>query len=245
MEHLTAIVLAAGRGTRMLSETPKVLHGLLDEPLLSYPLRLLDEIGVAKKLVVVSGDADGDRVAAALAGFPGIDWPRQQVPRGTADAVAAALEALPDERGDVLIICGDVPLLRPDTLKSFYHRHQQNRAGLSVLTAVLNEGGSYGRVLVDDEGRPTAIVEARDATAEELEVKRINSGTYLVELGLLRRALAATGCNNAQGEYYLTDIVAFARREGVVTSFWDVDDEQEILGINTRADLVALEEILA
>ncbi len=245
MEHLTAIVLAAGRGTRMLSETPKVLHRLLDEPLLSYPLRLLDEIGVAKKLVVVSGDEDGDRVAAALAGFPGVDWPRQQVPRGTADAVAAALAALPDESGDVLIVCGDVPLLRPETLKSFYHRHRQSRAGLSVLTAVLSEGGSYGRVLVDAGERPIAIVEARDATAEELEVRRINSGTYLVEIGLLRRALATIGCDNAQGEYYLTDIVAFACREGVATSCFDVADEREILGVNTRADLVALEDILA
>ncbi len=245
MQNLTAIVLAAGRGTRMLSARPKVLHKLLDEPLLSYPLRALGELGIKRQLVVVSGDQDGDLVASSLAAFPGLEWPRQIQARGTADAVTSALKILDGVSGSVLILCGDVPLLSRATLQLFHQKHQQSRSQLTVLTAVLDDGGSYGRVLLDDGGLPEAIVEAQDATLEQLSVKRINSGTYLVDIDLLRRVLAATGCDNAQGEYYLTDIVAFARREGAPTAIFDILDNREILGINTRGDLVDLEKIMA
>jgi bifunctional UDP-N-acetylglucosamine pyrophosphorylase/glucosamine-1-phosphate N-acetyltransferase len=195
--------------------------------------------------VVVSDDADGDLVSSSFSQFSPLEWPRQKEQRGTADAVAAALPALAGVQGEVLILCGDVPLLRPETLLAFQRHHRAAGAGLSVLTAVLDDGGSYGRVLLDDQGSPTAIVEARDASSAELEVRRINSGTYLVDLELLRQALTATDCDNAQGEYYLTDMVAFARRHGVKVSCLDVDDPDEILGVNTRADLVHLESLLA
>ena len=123
MQNLIAIVLAAGRGTRMLSARPKVLHKLLDEPLLSYPLRALAELGIKQQLVVVSGDQDGDLVAGSMAAFPGLEWPRQIQARGTADAVAAALKNLDGVSGSALILCGDVPLLSSTTLELFY----QNR----------------------------------------------------------------------------------------------------------------------
>jgi bifunctional UDP-N-acetylglucosamine pyrophosphorylase/glucosamine-1-phosphate N-acetyltransferase len=245
MKDLIAVVLAAGKGTRMQSRTPKVLHRLLREPLLFYPLQLLDELGVGRTLVVVSGDQDGDLVSNSFPAFPQLEWPRQMFQKGTADAVAAALEQLSGVRGELLILCGDVPLLRRETVARFYRAHKESGAGLSVLTAVLEDGGAYGRVLVDEKGSPTAIVEARDASSAELEVRRINSGTYLVDLELLRQALTATDCDNAQGEYYLTDMVAFARRHGVKVSCLDVDDPDEILGVNTRADLVHLESLLA
>ncbi|MBN2707004.1 MAG: bifunctional UDP-N-acetylglucosamine diphosphorylase/glucosamine-1-phosphate N-acetyltransferase GlmU [Deltaproteobacteria bacterium] len=245
MDKLNAIVLAAGRGTRMLSSCPKVLHSLLDRPILSYPLQTLSELKVKRRLVVVGEDEVGDQVVEALAYESGLEWPRQASPRGTADAVAAALPLLAAERGTVLIVCGDVPLLRPETLKAFYLQHQIKQAKLSVLTAVLDKGGSYGRVMLDGRGRPEAIIEARDASPEQLACTRINSGTYLVDLDLLRRALAATDCRNAQGEYYLTDMVAFARSRDEATAIFDIDDVREILGINTRADLVALEKIMA
>ncbi|MCD6292737.1 MAG: bifunctional UDP-N-acetylglucosamine diphosphorylase/glucosamine-1-phosphate N-acetyltransferase GlmU, partial [Deltaproteobacteria bacterium] len=245
MQDLTAIVLAAGRGTRMKSVLPKVLHRLLDEPLLSYPLRALSELGVKKQLVVVSGDQDGDQVKASMFDFPAIEWPRQIQARGTADAVAAALQILDGVSGTVLILCGDVPLLSSSTLQLFYQKHQQSKAQLTILTAVLDDGGSYGRIILDAAGLPEAIVEAKDATLEQLSVKRINSGTYLVDIDLLRRALAQTGCDNAQGEYYLTDMVAFARKSGESTAIFDISDNREILGINSRADLVHLEKIMA
>jgi len=245
MKDLIAVVLAAGKGTRMQSKTPKVLHHLLREPLLFYPLQLLDDLGVGRRLVVVSDDEDGDLVSGSLAAFPEVEWPRQMFQKGTADAVAAALEHLDGARGELLILCGDVPLLRRETVARFYRAHKENGCGLSILTAVLEAGGAYGRVLVDEEGTPTAIVEARDASSAELDVRRINSGTYLVDLDLLRQALSATDCDNAQGEYYLTDMVAFARRHGVKVSCLDVDDPDEILGVNTRVDLVHLESLLA
>ena len=245
MQNVTAIVLAAGRGTRMKSVYPRVLHKILDEPLLSYPLRALAELGIRRQLVVVSGDQEGDQVADSLVSFSGIEWPRQIQARGTADAVTAALTTLDGVSGSVLILCGDVPLLSPATLQLFYQKHRQSQAQLTILTAVLDDGGSYGRIILDAEGLPEAIVEAKDATPEQLSVTRINSGTYLVDIELLRRALAETGCDNAQGEYYLTDMVAFARRIGARTAILDILDSREILGINTREDLVALEKILA
>ena len=245
MQNITAIVLAAGRGTRMQSVRPKVLHKILDEPLLSYPLRALAEFAIKRQLVVVSGDQDGDQVVSSMAAFPGIEWPRQIRARGTADAVAAALKNLDGVSGSVLILCGDVPLLTSATLQLFHQKHQQSQSQLTILTAVLDDAGSYGRILLDAEGLPEAIVEAKDATFEQLSIERINSGTYLVDIDLLRRALAATNCDNAQGEYYLTDMVAFARREGVPTAIFDLLDNREILGINTRGDLVDLEKIMA
>jgi len=229
----------------MQSQYPKVLHELLGEPLLSYPLRVLSGLGIEKTVVVISGDDDGDRVKAAFSELTSIMWARQMVPRGTADAVAAALKNLENVTGDVLIFCGDVPLLTAATLTAFYEKHHRNKAKLSVMTAVLEDGSAYGRVLVDEDETPLAIVEAKDASAEQLEIKRINSGTYIVDIDLLRRALAETDCNNAQGEYYLTDMVSCARREGVVTAIYDVCDSREILGVNSRRDLVSLEAIMA
>ncbi len=245
MESLNAVVLAAGRGTRMCSRCPKVLHRLLGEPLLFYPLLLLEQLGVGRRLVVVSADADGDRVQAAFADFPGVAWCRQSEQRGTADAVAAALPSLAERAGELLILCGDVPLLRPETIRAFYRHHRECGAQLSVLTALLEDAGAYGRVKLDAQGRPEAIIEARDASPEELAIRRVNSGVYIVELELLHEALAAVGCDNAQREFYLTDIVAFARRQRMETSCFDLADADEILGVNTRGDLVHLEQLLA
>ncbi len=245
MQNVTAIVLAAGRGTRMKSVHPKVLHQLLGEPLLSYPLRALAELGIEKQLVVVSGDQDGDLVENSMADFPSLEWPRQIEARGTADAVAAALKNLDGVSGSALILCGDVPLLTTATLQLFYQKHCQSRSQMTILTAVLDDAGSYGRIVLDEKGLPQEIVEAKDATFDQLKTTRINSGTYLVDLDLLRRALSATDCNNAQGEYYLTDMVAFARREEAQTAIYDLADSREILGINTRADLVELEKVMA
>lgn len=245
MQDLTAIVLAAGRGTRMQSKVPKVLHEILGEPLLAYPLRLLSDVGIEKPVVVISGDEVGESVKSMLKQSFNVDWALQLTAKGTADAVAAGLKNLEGVSGSVLILCGDVPLLTADTLKNFYDKHCQTKAKMSILTALLNDGASYGRVLLDAAGTPLEIVEAKDATPEQLEVKRINSGTYIVDIDLLRQALAETDCNNAQGEYYLTDMVAFARRQGVATSIYDVVDSREILGINSRSDLIRLEAFMA
>ena len=245
MQDLTAIVLAAGRGTRMHSKVPKVLHKILGEPLLAYPLRLLSVIGVERQVVVIGGDTVGETVKSTIESSFKVDWAVQETAKGTADAVAAGLQNLEGISGSVLILCGDVPLLTVATLKHFYDKHCQSDSKMSILTAVLNDGASYGRVLIDAAGAPSEIVEAKDATAEQLAVKRINSGTYIVDIDLLREALAETGCDNAQGEYYLTDMVAFARRRGVATAIYDVEDSREILGINTRSDLILLESFMA
>ncbi len=245
MQDLTAIVLAAGRGTRMQSKVPKVLHEILGEPLLAYPLRLLSGIGVERQVVVIGGDTVGEAVKSTIESSFNVDWAIQITARGTADAVAAGLQNLDGISGSVLILCGDVPLLTADTLKSFYDKHCRSGSRMSILTAVLSAGANYGRVLIDDAGVPLEIVEAKDATPEQLAVKRINSGTYIVDIDLLREALAETGCDNAQGEYYLTDMVAFARSRGVATAIYDVKDSHEILGINTRSDLIFLESLMA
>ncbi|MBW1645582.1 MAG: bifunctional UDP-N-acetylglucosamine diphosphorylase/glucosamine-1-phosphate N-acetyltransferase GlmU [Deltaproteobacteria bacterium] len=244
MAAVAAMILAAGQGTRMKSALPKVLHPLLGQPMLFYPLRLLADLGIEQPVVVVGNGREAVEAAVGAA-WPGavFAWQRQQ--RGTADAAAAAMEKLAAFSGPVIILCGDVPLLRTATVAALLDRHRERQAAVTVLTAVLAEAGAYGRVVVDGAGELERIVEARDATAAELAINRINSGTYCVDAAFLRRVLAAIDCQNAQGEYYLTDMVAKAREAGLPVAWLDAGDPDEIQGINDRRQLARAEQVLA
>lgn len=243
MDHIAAIVLAAGKGTRMKSSVSKMLHPLLGLPLLSYPLRALKKLEVGRQVVVIG--SSGQEVMDAFSGWSGVSFAWQYEQKGTADAAAVALTELEDFSGDILIVCGDVPLLRAETLRELMHKHRQTKAVLSVLSAVLPDGGAYGRLVLDPAGELVKIVEARDASPAELEICRINSGIYCVDADFLRRALVGIDCDNAQGEYYLTDMVAEASQAGKKLMFLDVDDQDEIMGINDREQLSQAEMLLA
>jgi bifunctional UDP-N-acetylglucosamine pyrophosphorylase / glucosamine-1-phosphate N-acetyltransferase len=225
---LHVVILAAGLGKRMQSDLPKVLHRVAGRPLLYWPVALAQEIGAASIVVVLGHGRDA--VAAALeARFPrAVTTVLQDPPRGTGDAVRHALAALPDNPdARVLILSGDVPLLTRATVD----RLLTVDAPLGIVTMRPPSPEGYGRVLRDRD-RVVGVVEHRDATADERAVGEVNAGIYAVRLGFLRQALATLGTDNAQGEIYLTDIVARAPAVGVVDAPFE-----EVSGINDRVEL--------
>jgi bifunctional UDP-N-acetylglucosamine pyrophosphorylase/glucosamine-1-phosphate N-acetyltransferase len=239
-----AIVLAAGLGTRMRSARAKVLHELGGEPMIARVMRSLAPLRPAPLVVVVGHQSD--EVAAAARAFTPqgqVEAARQPTQRGTGDAARCGLEAFaPDFDGDVLVLYGDMPLIRPETLQTFIDEHRRTGADVSFVTAMLDDGGMYGRVVRErDSGEVRAIVEARDATPAELAIREINTGVYLFRAAVLRVALAELRPNNAQGEYYLTDLVAIARRGGLAVKAWCAPEAAQFAGINSLKEMAEME----
>lgn len=233
-EDLAVLVLAAGQGTRMKSNLVKALHPLMGQPMLAHVLNSARYLNPARLVVVVGHQAE--RVEAAV-GAEDLTFVRQTEQLGTGHAVAQAREALAGFAGTVLILSGDVPLLSPQTMLDFLAAHAQSGAVLSVLSVELLEGGAYGRVIRDEKGYLARLVEARDATAEELAVSEINTGIYAVQAGLLFEAVGRLKPDNDQNEYYLTDMVALAREQGLSVAAIMSPDPEEALGVNDRAEL--------
>ncbi|HJU28753.1 MAG TPA: bifunctional UDP-N-acetylglucosamine diphosphorylase/glucosamine-1-phosphate N-acetyltransferase GlmU [Candidatus Binataceae bacterium] len=241
--QIAAIVLAAGLGTRMRSGRAKVLHELGGEPMLARTLRSVALIDPNPLAVVVGHQAE-QVASVARAALPDRDvrFALQREQRGTGDAARRALDSIPPGfNGDVLIAYGDMPMLRPATLRGFIDDHRRRRAKLSFISAKIADPASYGRVVRDVSGRVRAIVEARDATANELAIAEINTGIYLAEGNFLRAALAELRPDNAQHEFYLTDIIAIARRLGIDAHAWIAADANEFAGINSREELALME----
>jgi len=238
-----AIVLAAGLGTRMRSARAKVLHELGGEPMIARVMRSLAPLGAAPQIVVVGHQ--GDEVAtAARASVPGVsvEVARQPAQRGTGDAARCGLEAFaPQFDGDVLILYGDMPMIRAATLQAFIAQHRRAGAEVSFISAMLDDAGSYGRVVRDRAGAVAAIVEARDASPAELAIREVNTGVYLARAAVLRAAFAELRPNNAQGEYYLTDLVAIARSGGLAVEAWCAPTAAEFAGINSLKEMAEME----
>lgn len=240
-ERLAVVVLAAGQGTRMKSAHAKVLHHLGGKPLLRHVLDACAPLGAAHTVVVVGHQAE--KVEAACGGH-GARFALQREQRGTGHAVATACAAqLGGFDGDVVIVYGDVPLLETTTLRRLLRRHREQGALLSLLTTMVDDPFGYGRIVRDGDGLLEAIVEERDATTAQRSIREVNPGIYCVRSEFLVEALAGLVPNNAQGELYLTDIVAAAVQRGgpVVT---EPVDPHEVAGINSRAELARLEAIL-
>ena len=241
-QQLGVIILAAGKGTRMRSDRAKVLHHLAGTPLLTHVLRTSQSLHPSRLVVVVGHQAAAVQAAAqAACGGEGVRFALQQEQRGTGDAVRAAKEQFAGFRGDILIVSGDVPLLTPQTLTQFVTAHQEHRATLSVLTAQRADPAQYGRVMRRSDGQVVRIVEARDASAQEFSVQEINTGIYCVRADFLFSALDRLQPTNAQGEYYLTDIVAAAVRAGLPTRAVLTPDFHEVEGVNSRQELARME----
>ena len=235
MEGIATIILAAGKGTRMKSDLVKVLHPLLGLPMLSYPIELsLKGIKAEKTIVIVGHQAD--RIQERFKNLP-IEFALQEKQLGTGHAVLQAIPFLQSFRGTVLILCGDVPLVKMETLHSFIETYRENESTLAVLTAVLENPFGYGRILRNPEGWLEKIVEEKDASEEERTIREINTGIYCVKAPFLKEGLKEVGKENAQGEYYLTDLVGIAREKGLRCSAHIVSDPMEVMGINTRIDL--------
>ena len=242
MEGIATIILAAGNGTRMKSELVKVLHPILGLPMLFYPIELsLKGIKAEKTIVVVGHQAD--RIQGMFKNFK-IDIALQKKQLGTGHAVLQAIPFLQSFSGTVLILCGDVPLVELETLRSFIDTYKENGSTLSVLTAVVEKPFGYGRILRNSEGWLEKIVEEKDASEKERMIREINTGIFCVKAPFLMEGLREIGKENAQGEYYLTDLVEVAKKRGLRCSAHIVADPVEVMGINTRVDLAMANEVL-
>ena len=242
MEGIATIILAAGKGTRMKSEVVKVLHPILGLPMLSYPVDLSINGIQAEKTIVVVG-YQGDRIKEKFKN-PQIQFVLQQEQLGTGHAALQAIPFLKTFTGTVLILCGDVPLVKADTLRSFIGAFSESNGILSVLTTVVEDPFGYGRILRSPEGWLEKIVEEKDAAEKERSIREINTGIYCVKVSFLIEGLGEIGKDNAQGEYYLTDLVEIAKKKGLRCSAHIVSDPVEVMGINTRVDLAIASEVL-
>ena len=242
---LAAIVLAAGEGKRMKSAVPKVLHPLAGRPLLHYPLRAARDLG-ASTLVVVASPTSRDAIARYVAeAFPDthVEVCVQESPRGTGDAARVGIQHLPQQATRALLLYADTPLLGMETLRELLDRTRAGDAPLGVLTCELDDPSGYGRILRDASCFVERIVEDRDLSGDaERAVREINAGVYIGDTQLLREALEQVQPNNAQGEYYLTDVVAIVRKSGGVIGV--VGHPDALVGVNDRVQLVAAEQLM-
>ncbi|MBW2650935.1 MAG: NTP transferase domain-containing protein [Deltaproteobacteria bacterium] len=240
-ENPATVILAAGKGTRMKSDLAKVLHPICGKPMLWHVVALAEKIGSEKTVVVTGHQADLIKEAMK---DEDLIYVHQEKQLGTAHAVLQAGDALRDFDGDVLILCGDVPLLLHSTIAGLLENHRAGGGAITVMTALLDDPGNYGRVVKNKEGEVLKIVEARDANTEEKMIKEINTGIYCAENAFLFEAVRKIDNKNAQGEYYLTDIFELARREKHKTGSFIIDDPSEAMGINTPDDLKTAERIM-
>ncbi|PYR75644.1 MAG: bifunctional UDP-N-acetylglucosamine diphosphorylase/glucosamine-1-phosphate N-acetyltransferase GlmU [Acidobacteria bacterium] len=241
MSDTHVVVLAAGKGTRMKSLEPKVVHRALGVPLIEHVLRAADPLRPQTTVVILGHRAE--RVQEILGKRLGLLFALQEPQLGTAHALLQAEPHLRGCRGTVVLLYGDVPLLRPATLRTLVETHHARGALATVLTAHVDRPFGYGRIVRED-GRIVAIVEEKDATPEQRAITEINSGIYAFELEPLFGALREIAPANAQGEYYLPDLVRIYRSRGLTVETVVLDDAREILGVNSRKELAELTAIL-
>ncbi|MHB9098136.1 MAG: NTP transferase domain-containing protein [Syntrophales bacterium] len=233
-EGFRTIILAAGKGKRMKSDLAKVLHPVGGVPMLTHPIAAARTAGSRKIVVVIGHQAERIR---RLFDKDDLIFVEQHDQLGTGHAVLQAREVFQDYEGTIVILCGDVPLILPETVRVLHDRHRSEKAIVTVLTTIPDKPAGYGRVVKADDGTILRIVEDKDATSEEKQIREINTGIYCVESRFLFTALAGLGNRNVQGEYYLTDIVQIASGKGLRVTSALAADPVEVMGINTPEEL--------
>lgn len=242
MERLKAVILAAGKGTRMKSELPKVIHKALGKEMVKYSIEAAMEAGAKEEDICLVVGHKAELVKETVGNQ--ISYVLQEEQLGTGHAVLCAKEFI-GEDGFTMVLCGDTPLITGKTLKALVEVHEKEGNAITVLTAKMDDPTGYGRIIKDSWGKFVKIVEQKDATLEEQRVDEINSGMYLFDSAILSRALAKLTNDNAQGEYYLTDTIEIVKSEGLgEVATVTVQDVDEIKGVNSPEQLQEAEEIL-
>lgn len=231
---IAAVILAAGLGKRMNSLLPKVLHPLHGVPMLQYVIDTLQQLKPEKIITVVGQNAE--QIKNAVHGSDALLFVQQRNPKGTGDALLHAVPLLRRFQGTIIVVNGDAPLLTAGTIRHFLRRHSRKGNDISLLSFLASDPISYGRLLRDEHQRILSIVEERDATSAQRKIREVNSGIYAFEPHALE-LLRDLPLNEAKGEYYLTDVVGIARREGMAIDAFCTDSEEELMGVNTREDL--------
>jgi bifunctional UDP-N-acetylglucosamine pyrophosphorylase/glucosamine-1-phosphate N-acetyltransferase len=244
--QLSAIVLAAGPGKRRGSSLAKVLHPLGGQPLIQHVVTSARKIGVNPIVLVVGHQADAVQEVFGK-DEKDLFFAVQAEQLGTGHATSVGASAMPETSGDVLVLCGDVPLLRPETLRDLVDLHRQEGAAVTILTAIMEDASGYGRMLRAEgpKGRVVGIKEDADATPEERRIREINTGTYVFDLEFLFRALPQIRSENEQKEFYLTDVVSLAVAEGLVVAAMPASVPEEAMGVNNPEDLARAEALWA
>ena len=239
---IAVIILAAGMGTRMKSDKAKVLHEITDQPMITYVVDTARKVVGANVIVVIGHQAQ--KVQECLSGFDELIFAHQDEQRGTAHAVLCALPHIPDHCKEVVILCGDVPLIQSETIIGLVEDHLKNTRDISLLAVELDDPYGYGRVLLDKDLGVTGIIEEADATEEQKAINLINTGIYCIQKRFLLEALPKIRSDNAQGELYLTDVMGIGYRDKKKIGVQIGTDCQQILGINTCQDLELVNGIM-
>ena len=234
---LKSVILAAGKGTRMKSDIPKVLHTIFDKTLVGYVIDAVNGTDLADENFVIVGH-QAEKVEEYINdNYSNARTVLQSPQLGTGHAVSMVLPYLNDFDGEVVILCGDTPLITSETLKEFVEYHRANNSDLTVMSAIFDNPANYGRIVRNVQNHVDGIVEEKDASPEQKAIKEINAGIYCLDWNKVKPAFSELKTNNAQGEYYLTDIIKWGNEQGLKVNAYTLKNNEEIFGINSKANL--------
>lgn len=239
---IKAVILAAGKGTRMKSNTPKVLHKIFEKPLLGYVLDNVKNI-VSESFVIVGHHAE-EVTEYVEKNYNNAKTVLQSPQLGTGHAVSMVCPSLENFKGQVVILCGDTPLITEETLKNFIDCHNSNNSDLTVMSTIFDNPTNYGRIIRENDNSLKCIIEEKDATPEQKAVKEVNAGIYCLNWDKIKPAFCQLTSNNAQGEYYLTDIIAWGKKNNLNVNAYILENSDEIYGINSRSNLAEATKIM-
>jgi len=240
--EIKAVILAAGKGTRMKSNTPKVLHKIFEKPLLGYVLDNVKNI-VNESFVIVGHHAE-EVTEYVQKEYENAKTVLQTPQLGTGHAVSMVCPSLENFNGQVIILCGDTPLITEDTLKNFIDYHNSNNSDLTVMSTIFENPANYGRIIRENDNSLKCIVEEKDATPEQKAVKEVNAGIYCLNWNKIKQAFCQLTSNNAQGEYYLTDIIEWGKKNSLNVNAYIMENNEEIYGINSRSNLATATKLM-
>ncbi len=241
-ENIAVVILAAGLGTRMKSQKAKVLNQVLGRPMILYVVDTATQVAGNDVILVVGHQVDQVRKVVSEHALPEYAYQERQL--GTGHAVLCALPHVPAHSEHIVILCGDVPMITAATIRNLIEDHLDYERDITVLAVEIDKPAGYGRVLINADNQVTGIVEEADATDEQKKLRIINTGIYCVKKAFLVESLQKIDTDNAQGELYLTDIIAVGHREKKAVGALIAGDEQEFYGINSKEDLRVVEDLM-